>query len=339
MSAAAGSGGARPVVFVTNRVHREAIAFLEEFAEVEANPSPDPFPREAFFEKAARASGMMVFMNDSLDAAALDRCAKLRIVAATLKGYDNFDVAACTKRGIWFTIVPDLLTVPTAELTIALMLGLARKVLAGDRLVRSGAYAGWRPIFYGTGFAGRTAGIVGMGKLGRAVAERLGAFGMKLLYADPVAIPAENERSLGATRVELDELVARSDFVVVLAPLAPGTLHLFDAEMLARMKPGSFLVNVGRGSVVDEQAVANALKSGQLAGYAADVFEMEDWARADRPAAVSRDLVAQADKTLFTPHLGSAVRETRLEIEMRAARNIAEALAGRRPPDAINEIR
>lgn len=339
MSAATGSGGARPAVFVTNRVHHEAIAFLEEFAEVEANPSADPFPREVFFEKAARASGMMVFMNDSLDAAALERCPKLRVVAGALKGYDNFDVAACTKRGIWFTIVPDLLTIPTAELTIALMLGLARKVLAGDRVVRSGAFAGWRPILYGAGLSGSTVGIVGMGKLGRAVAERLAAFGMKILYADPVAMPAESEKSLGAARAELHELVARSDFVVVLAPLAPGTLHLFDAAMLARMKPGSFLVNVGRGSVVDEQAVANALRSEHLAGYAADVFEMEDWARADRPAAVCPDLLAQDDKTLFTPHLGSAVRETRLEIEMRAARNIAEALAGRRPPDAINEIR
>src|SRR5271163_1247173 len=123
--------GARPVVFVTNRVHLEVITFLEEFAEVDANPSADPFPPEVFFEKAARASGMMVFMNDSLDAAGLDRCPKLQIVAAALKGYDNFDVAACTRRGIWFTIVPDLLTIPTADLTIALMLGLARKVLAG----------------------------------------------------------------------------------------------------------------------------------------------------------------------------------------------------------------
>lgn len=337
MSATAGSGGERPVVFVTNRVHREVIAFLEEFAEVEANPSVDPFPREAFFEKAARANGMMVFMNDSLDAAALDRCPKLRIVAAALKGCDNFDVAACTKRGIWFTIVPDLLTIPTAELTIALMLGLARKVLAGDRVVRSGAFAGWRPILYGAGLSGSTAGIVGMGNLGRAVAERLAALGVNILYADPAALPVSIERILSAARVELNELAARSDFVVVLAPLAPDTLHLFDAAMLARMKPGSFLINVGRGSVVDEQAVANALKSEHLAGYAADVFEMEDWARSGRPMSVCADMVAQTDKTLFTPHLGSAVRETRLEIEVRAARNIAEALAGRRPPDAINE--
>jgi len=339
MSVAESSAGERPVVFVTNRVHPEVIAFLKEFAQVEANPSVDPFPREILFEKAARARGLMVFMNDSLDAAALDRCPKLQIVAAALKGYDNFDVAACTKRGIWFTIVPDLLTVPTAELAIALMLGLARKVLSGDRVVRSGAFAGWRPILYGIGLAGRTVGIVGMGKLGPAVAERLAAFGMKILYADPAAMPAGAEKSLAAARVELNELVARSDFVLLLLPLSRGTTHLFDAAMLARMKAGSFLVNVGRGSVVDEQAVANALKSEHLAGYAADVFEMEDWARPDRPKSVCADLLAHTEKTLFTPHLGSAVDENRLEIEMRAARNIAEALCGRRPPDAVNEVR
>ena len=329
-------GGARPIVLITNRVHAEVITFLEAFANVEANACSEAFPREVLLEKMSRASAVMVFMSDSLDAAALDRCPNLRVVAAALKGYDNFDVAACTRRGIWFTIVPDLLTVPTAELTIALMLGLARKVLEGDRLVRSGSFAGWRPILYGAGLSASTVGIVGMGNLGRAVAERLSAFGAKLLYADPLA--GEVAGRLYGKQVELNELVSRSDFVILLAPLAPGTLHLFDAAMLARMKPGSFLVNVGRGSVANEQAVADALASGHLAGYAADVFEMEDWARHDRPRSVRADLIRQMDKTLFTPHLGSAVRETRLQIEMRAAHNIAEALSGRRPPDAINEL-
>jgi len=339
MSSRKETGGDRPVVVITNRVHPEIVAFLEEFAQVEPNPSAEPFSHEVLLERMSRASGVMVFMNDSLDAAALDRCPKLRVVAAALKGYDNFDVEACTRRGIWFTIVPDLLTEPTAELTIALMLGLGRKVLEGDRVVRSGEFAGWRPILYGTALSGSTAGIVGMGHLGRAVAERLAAFGTKILYADPAGLPAEVEKRLGAARVELGELAARSDFVILLAPLSAETTHLFGAAMLTRMKPGSFLVNVGRGSVVDEQAVAEALRAGRLAGYAADVFEMEDWARADRPRSIAPDLLAQADKTLFTPHLGSAVRETRLAIEMRAARNIAEALAGRRPPDAINEPR
>lgn len=333
------SNAERPTVFLTNRVFPEVTAFLEKFAHVEGNSSVEPFSREEIVEKASRASAMMVFMNDSLDAAALDQCPKLRIVAAALKGCDNFDVAACTARGIWFTIVPDLLTIPTAELAMALALGLSRKVLDGDRIVRSGKFAGWRPALYGKGLSGHTAGIVGMGNLGRALAKRLAAFGMEVLYTDPVALPAAVEKELGATRLDPAEVFASSDFVFLLLPLSPETRHRIDATTLAGMKTDGFLINVGRGSVVDEQAVAHALASGKLGGYAADVFEMEDWNRADRPASVHPALLAQTGKTLFTPHLGSAVAEARLEIEMRAARNIAEALNGQRPPDAINEPR
>jgi phosphonate dehydrogenase len=329
----------RPSVLLTNRVFPEVIAYLERLAHVVANPNCEPFSREEFLVKAAKADALMVFMNDAIDAETLDRCPNLRVVAAALKGCDNFDVAACTSRGIWFSIVPDLLTTPTVELAIALSLGLARKILEGDRIVRSGRFSGWRPTLYGTGLSGRSAGIVGMGKLGGALAKRLAAFDMTIFYADPVALSKEHERKWFARRLDLGKLVAQSDFVFVLLPLAPQTTHLFDASMLARMKPESFLVNVGRGSVVDEEAVARALDSGRLAGYAADVFEMEDWARADAPNSIHPALIAQTEKTLFTPHLGSAVREVRYEIEMRAAQNIARALAGRRPPDAINEPR
>jgi phosphonate dehydrogenase len=333
------SDAQRSTVFLSNRVFPEVIAFLEEVARVISNPSVEPFSRAEFVAKASGASALMVFMNDSLDAQILDQCPKLRIVAAALKGCDNFDVAACTARGIWFTIVPDLLTIPTAELAIALALGLSRKVLEGDRIVRSGRFAGWRPELYGTGLSGRTAGIVGMGELGRALARRLRAFGMDILYVDPVALPRVVEQELGASPVDLAGAFARSDFVFSLLPLSPETTHLIDASLLAGMKSGAFLINVGRGSVVDEQAIAGALGSGKLGGYAADVFEMEDWNRAGRPAFVHPALLAQAGKTLFTPHLGSAVADARLEIEMRAAQNIAEALLGHRPPDAINEPR
>jgi phosphonate dehydrogenase len=333
------SNAQRPTVLLTNRVFPEVLAFLEGFASVDANPSVEPYSWAEFVRKASGASAVMVFMNDSLDARTLDQCPKLRIVAAALKGCDNFDVAACTARGIWFTIVPDLLTIPTAELAIALALGLSRNVLEGDRIVRSGRFTGWRPVLYGTGLHGRKAGIVGMGELGRALARRLQAFGMGILYTDPVALPAAVERELGAQRLDLAGVFANSDFVFSLLPLAPETSHLIDASMLAGMKSGAFLINVGRGSVVDEKAVADALASGKLEGYAADVFEMEDSSRAGRPAGIHPALLAQTRKTLFTPHLGSAVADARLEIEMRAARNIARALSGHRPPDAINEPR
>lgn len=323
-------------VFITNRVHSEVIALLSQYARVDVNTSLEPLPREQWLDRAARASALMVFMNDSIDAEILAQLPKLRVIAAALKGFDNFDVDACAAHGVWFTIVPDLLTIPTAELAIGLALTLARKVLVGDRIVRSGGFAGWRPTLYGMGFHGRTAGIVGMGKLGRAVAERLLAFGMRVLYADSAAQRAEGERE-GISFATLPELLQHSDFIFVLAPLTPETRHMFDAPALVRMKPGSFLINMGRGSIVNEMAVAGALQSGHLGGYAADVFEMEDWAQADRPNRICPELLAEAGKTVFTPHLGSADDAVRLEIEMRAARNIVDVLSGRRPPDAINE--
>jgi phosphonate dehydrogenase len=327
----------RPTIFLTNRIFPDVISFLEKHGRVIANPNEQPYSREEIFQKASDASALMVFMNDWLDAAALDRCPNLRIIAAALKGSDNFDVNACTERGIWFTIVPDLLTIPTVELAIALALGLARKVRAGDRMVRSGRFAGWRPVLYGSSLYGHTAGMVGMGNLGRALAKRLQCFEMKLFYADPVRLPAAIEAELRIEKLELADLLANSDFVFLLLPLSPRTTHLIGRVALASMRTGSFLVNVGRGSVVDEQAVADALASGRLGGYAADVFEMEDWARPDRPKSIYSPLLVESGNTLFTPHLGSAVSEIRHAMEMRAAQNIVDALNGLRPSDAINE--
>jgi phosphonate dehydrogenase len=306
---------ARPLVVITQRPFPETIDLLSDHADVVVGPPrPD-------------ASALMVFMADSLDEAFLSTCLHLEIVAAALKGCDNFDVEACTRLGIWFTIVPDLLTEPTAELAIALMLGLARNVLTGDRLIRSGSFQGWRPILYGTGLAGATVGLIGFGAVGRALARMLQGFHSQVQYHDPAA-----EGS-----ISLDALLATSDFVLPLLPLTNDTFHLVGRHALAHMKPASYLINVSRGSVVDEESVADALESGHLAGYAADTFEMEDWARGDRPHEINPRLLRHADRTLFTPHLGSAVASTRRDIELAAANNILAALRGERPPDAINQ--
>ena len=305
---------ARPRVVITQRPFPETIELLSPHAEVVVGPpTPD-------------AGALMVFMTDSLDEAFLRTCPHLQIVAAALKGCDNFDVEACTRLGIWFTIVPDLLTGPTAELAIALMLGLARKVLAGDRLIRSGSFQGWRPILYGTGLAGGTVGIIGFGAVGHALARMLEGFPSRVQYHDPAA-----EGS-----IPLDALLATSDFVLPLLPLTKDTFHLLGRDALHRMKPGSYLINVSRGSVVDEEAMADALESGHLAGYAADTFEMEDWARRNRPRELNPGLLRLTDRTLFTPHLGSAVASARSDIERSAANNILAALRGERPADAIN---
>jgi phosphonate dehydrogenase len=304
----------RPRIVITQRPFPETIELLEPQAEVIVGPA------------AQHADALMVFMPDSLDEEFLRGCPNLKIVAAALKGCDNFDVDACTRLGIWFTIVPDLLTEPTAELALALMLGLARNVLAGDRLIRSGDFQGWRPILYGTGLAGSAIGIIGYGAVGRALARMLGAFSCRVLYHDP--------NVKGST--PLDSLLASSDFVLPLLPLTKQTFHLLDRDALARMKRDSYLINVGRGSVVDEDAIAEAIEAGRLAGYAADTFEMEDWARRDRPREIDSRLLRLSDRTLFTPHLGSAVAAARRAIERAAANSIQQALRGERPSGAIN---
>lgn len=303
-----------PRIVITQAVFSETIDLLSPHGEVVVGPpTPD-------------ADALMVFMPDSLDEAFLRTCPNLKIVAAALKGCDNFDVEACTRLGIWFTIVPDLLTEPTAELALALMLGLARNVLAGDRVIRSGEFQGWRPILYGTGLAGAAVGIVGFGAVGRALARMLQGFRCRVQFHDPAA----------EASTPLDRLLTSSDFVLPLLPLTKHTFHQLDRQALQRMKPGSYLINVSRGSVVDEEAVADALESGHLAGYAADTFEMEDWARRDRPLEINPRLVGFTDRTLFTPHLGSAVASARRDIERAAANNILAALRGERPSDAIN---
>lgn len=319
-------------VVITQRVHAEVVAVLAEHNEVVMNESAESaWTREELLDRARDAEALMVFMPDSIDDDFLAACPRLKIVSAALKGFDNFDVEACTRRGVWFTIVPDLLTEPTAELAIALTLGLARNVSAGDAVIRSGTFQGWRPTLYGTGLRGSTVGIIGFGKVGRALARMLQGFECRVIHHDL-------EPDLEHDGITLDELLATSDCILPLLPLTPATLHLIDAAAIARMKPGALLINVSRGSVVDEEAVADALDRGHLGGYAADTFEMEDWSRPDRPRSISPRLLQMKAKTLFTPHLGSAVARVRLDIELAAASNIMAVLRGERPSGAINRI-
>lgn len=326
----------KPKIVVTHRVHPEVIERLAAHGEVIPNTSFETLTRDEILRRAKDAEAIMTFMPDSVDEAFLRACPKLRVVGCALKGYDNYDVEACTRHGVWITNVPDLLTIPTAELTIGLLIGLTRHVLAGDRFVRSGKFNGWRPALYGAGLTGRTLGLIGMGAVGQAIAARLQGYEMKLLYTDPRPLAPELEARWRLTRVSLDELLRQSDYVVPMVPYRPDTLHLIDAKALAAMKDGAYLINACRGSAVDETAVADALASGKLAGYAADVFEMEEWARSDRPRAIPPRLLADTARTLFTPHIGSAVASVRLAIEMEAATNILQVLAGETPQGAIN---
>ncbi|NEV64071.1 phosphonate dehydrogenase [Thiorhodococcus minor] len=325
----------QPRVLVTQWVHPEVTDLLERDCEVIANPNRVPWLPSEVRERARDVDAIMVFMPDRIDAEFLDDCPRLRVVGAALKGYDNLDVDACTARGVWLTIVPDLLTVPTAELTIGLMLALGRRMLEGDRHVRRGGFAGWRPQLYGTGLAGATVGIIGMGAVGRAVAARLSGFGTRILYTDTTELAPELQARWEARPVDLHSLLEQSDYIVPMVPMTADTLHLLDAQRLALVKPGALLVNACRGSIIDERAVAEALTKGRLGGYAADVFELEDWAREDRPREIPPTLLDHP-RTVFTPHLGSAVDRVRRDIALEAAHNILEALAGKRPRGAIN---
>ncbi|MHB1378364.1 MAG: phosphonate dehydrogenase [Desulfurivibrionaceae bacterium] len=327
----------KPKVVITQRVHQEVLNLLSSTCEVVANTSTEPWSPEMLRAKTKDAKGIMVFMPDSIDGDFLDDCPELEVVGAALKGYDNFDVQACTDRGIWFTNVPDLLTIPTAELTVGLMIGLSRHMLEGDSFIRSGRFQGWRPHLYGTGLAGSTVGIVGMGAVGRATARCLQGFSAHLIYHDQQPLPPEKEQELSLTLCPLEKLLAESDFTVVILPLTDKTHQMIDKTAISRMKEGSFLVNTGRGSVVDEEAVVEALASGKLAGYAADVFAMEDWAWSERPIVFPNELLKNQKQTFLTPHLGSAVNTVRLGIAMEAARNILQALAGDTPQGALNQ--
>ena len=320
----------RPKILVTQRIHQAVQQRLAAHGELDMNSGAEPWSHAMVLRRAVQATAIMGFMTDLVDSELLRGAPHLQIVACALKGYDNFDVKACTQAGVWVSIVPDLLTEPTAELAIGLAIALARQVRQGDAYVRSGAFAGWRPHFYGTGLHDSVAAIVGLGRLGSAIAQRLAGFGCaRILGVDPDARPH------GVEPVSLESALNLADFLFVVAPLTPKTRHLIGIQQLEQTKAGQLIINVGRGSVVDESAVAQALKTGCIGGYAADVFGCEDWQLVDRPQSISRELLAH-DRTIFTPHIGSAVHSVRLAIEQSAADNIIAALQGRVPPDAIN---
>jgi phosphonate dehydrogenase len=325
-------------IVITHWVHPEVVDLLSPHGKVILNPSRETLPPGELMERMRNAHAMMAFMPDSVDDAFLEQCPRLKVIGAALKGYDNFDVAACTRRGVWFTIVPDLLTIPTAELAVGLLLALARNIGPGDRWVRSGQFQGWRPMFYGCGLPGTTVGILGMGRVGQTIARRLSGFDAEVIYHDPRALEENQEKALGIRPVTMEEFLSRSDYVICATPLNEDTRHLINGRTIGAMRHGSRLINIGRGSTVDERAVAAALENGHLAGYAADVFEMEDWALADRPRSIDPALLANKDKTIFTPHLGSAVEDVRREIALEAAGNIIQALQGKQPEGAVNRL-
>lgn len=327
----------KPKLVITHKVHDEVLDMLRPHGDLITNQTTFSLSRNDTIQLAHDADALMVFMPDRVDADFLKACPNLKVIGAALKGYDNFDVDACTAHDVWLTFVPDLLTVPTAELTIGLMVGLIRHIRAADEHIRSGYFIGWRPQFYGMGIEGSTIAIIGMGAIGQAIAQRLNGWDARLVYTDKQSLTDEQQAALQLEFLSLDEALAQANIVIMALPLNSQTQHLMNAQRLQQMQPGAFLVNPCRGSVVNEAAILDLLNSGHLGGYASDVFEMEDWARDDRPDEIDQNLLAHPN-TLFTAHIGSAVSSVRLAIEKRAAENILSVLRGELPLDPANQL-
>jgi glyoxylate reductase len=284
--------------------------------------------RAAIETAVAGADGLLCLLTDRVDDALLARAPALRVVANVAVGVDNIDVAACTRRRVCVANTPDVLTDATADLAWALLLAAARRLVEGDTLVRGGGWTGWSPTqLLGADVHGKTLGVIGFGRIGRAVARRARGFDMRVLYAAPRRAPETLERELGATWRPLDALLAESDFVSLHCPLTDATRGLIGAAQLERMKPTAILVNTARGACVDEAALAGALARGRLAGAGLDVF-------ADEPRVHER--LRASPRAAFAPHIGSATIGARARMVELAATAAAAVLAGGRPRNLVN---
>jgi glyoxylate reductase len=289
-------------------------------------PDSGRMTRAQLLAAVAEAAAVITLLRDPVDDELLDAAPRARVIANCAVGFDNVDLNAASRRGIPVTNTPDVLTDATADFAFALLLAAARRVVEGDALVRSGHWTGWEPgQLLGATVGGACLGIVGLGRIGLAVAQRARGFGMRIVYASPVAIAGAAE--VGARHVPLGELLSEADFVTLHCPLSPDTRHLIDAQALARMKPTAILVNTARGPIVDERALAQALSDGAIMGAGLDVFE-------DEPA-VCPELL-RSGRAVLAPHAGSATTSTRAKMAEICARAVRDTLAGRRPQTVIN---
>jgi glyoxylate reductase len=318
-----------PRVVVTRRIPEPALELLRPAGELWVSPKDRPLTREELFEAIAGADAVVTLLHDRVDDAFLDAAGpQLRVVANVAVGYDNVDVPAVTARGVRFTNTPGVLTEATADIAFALVLMATRRLAEGERLLRTGAPWSWNMFFMlGTGIQGKTLGIVGLGQIGAATARRARAFGMEIAYTGRRRATVELEQELDARFLSLDELLASADVVSLHCPLSGETRHLIDAARLRQMKPDAYLVNTTRGPVVDEAALAAALRDGVIAGAGLDVFEREPEVH---PA------LLPLDNVVLLPHLGSATVETRTAMAVLAARNAVAVLRGEQPPTPVN---
>ena len=321
---------AEHAVLVTRELVPEAMRALEGHCQLDlyAGP-PEAIPRDELLRRAAGKDGLLTILTERVDGELLDAAGpRLKIVANHAVGYDNVDLAECTRRGVLVTNTPEVLTEATADLAWALILAGVRRVAEGDRFLRARTPWVWGPqMMLGHDLYGKTMGIVGCGRIGRAVARRAVGFGMRVVYTDVVRLPEELEREAHAEWREWGQLLAESDVISVHVPLTPATRHLIDAVALRRMKRTAVLVNTARGPIVDEAALADALRAGEIFAAGLDVYEREP----EVPEAL-----LDLDNVTLLPHLGSATEETRTAMGLLAVENLLAGLSGQRPRCLLN---
>ena len=315
-------------MYITRELPRRALSLLNEKFSVEVWPEYAPPSKEVLKEKAEDADAIITMLNDKFDREILEASKRLKIIAQVAVGFDNVNLLEATKRGIYVTNTPDVLTETTADFAWALLMSLARRVVEADKYVRNGQWmVAWHPgMMMGRDINGATIGIVGAGRIGQAVAQRARGFNMKILYHNPSPRPELD--SVGAVRLELDDLLKQSDFVSLHVPLTRQTTHLINYEKLALMKPTAYLINTSRGAVVDEKALYLALKAGTIAGAGLDVFEQE-------PTPKNNPLI-KLDNVVLAPHISSASIQTRTKMAELAIKNLIDFFNGTKPPNLVN---
>jgi lactate dehydrogenase-like 2-hydroxyacid dehydrogenase len=319
----------KPRVLVSRAVFPEVIERLAAHCEVDYHAEDAPLPPAVLAERLADKQGALTMISDRIDAAVLARCPQLKAVCNVAVGYNNLDLAALSAAGVMATNTPGVLDDTTADLAWALLLASARRIASADKWVRGGRWQGWKfhDDWLGSDVHHATLGILGMGRIGQAVARRAAGFDMRVIYHNRNRLTAGDERACAATWVDKKALLGESDFLVLMLPYSAATHHAIGAAELAAMKSTAHLINVARGGIVDDAALIEALRQRRIGGAGLDVFENE-------PALDPRFF--ELDNVVLTPHIGSSSRATRLRMAMLAADNLIAALSGRRPPNLLN---
>ncbi len=315
-------------IFISREIPEEGLNLLKERHRLKIHQAGRPVTRREMHEGLMGTDALLCMLTDRVDGEVVRVAPGLKVVANMAVGVDNIDIEACSDRGIVVTNTPGALTEATADLTWALLLAAARRIVEGDRFVRAGKFNGWGPLlFVGGDLYGKTLGVIGMGRIGRAVARRGAGFGMHIAYCQRERLPLEVENELNAFYLPLDEVVRRADYLTLHLPYYPEVHHLMNGKRLALMKPTAYLINTARGAHIDEQALVEHLKAGQIAGAALDVYEKE-------PALTPG--LTELDNVVLAPHTGSANSSSRRIMAVMAAESIAAVLEGRKPEQAVN---